>query len=272
MRELLIVLSAAFLFLLSSCSKEVQLVTTSFAQDPVIVEEKGTIELRLSPMDLSRYVDVETGIWQEARDQGLPRVFQKLINKNIVVTPVEGTLPLGSIAGEYAQHGLVSHQLDEETGDLVQNFMMSVRFVGDLDLGGEVITIEQDRYVAGMHDVIYAIMYETIPASLPAYVAIARPLKELGSSFYQVTGVAEIQQIEGNEIALPLEKGGAMGTLCSLVVVSSGREVEPGDKIFLLSVDLTALDKEVVRFAGDPETIIVQPPHVDTIQEPTEHK
>lgn len=271
MRIWLVVLIAAFL--LSSCSKEVQLMTTSFSQDAVIVEEKGHVELRLSPMDLARYVDVDEGIWQEAREKGLPRVFQKLINKNIVVTPVDGAIPLGSVDGEYSQQGLIAHQIDEETGDLVQDFMITVRFMGDLDLGGEIITIEDSRYLAGTYDLAYAILYDAVPASLPAYVAIARPLKELGSSFYQVTGMAEVQQIEGHDIALPLNKGGARGTLCSLVISSTGREVEAGDKIFLLSVDITALDKErVIQSPDEPETIVVTPPQVDTVEEPKEQK
>lgn len=271
MRALLIVLGT--IFLLSACTKEVRLTTTSYMQDPVVVEEQGSVELRLSPIDMAKYVNTEEGIWQEARDQGLPRVFQKLINKNIVVTPVDGSIPLGIVAGEYSQHGFVHQQTDEETGDLVQNFLMSVRFIGDLDLGGEVINVEDDRYVAGMFDVVYAMLYETLPSSLPAYVATARPLKELGPSFYRVTGVAEIKQIEGNEIALPLTKGGLTGTLCSMEVVCSGREIEEGDKIFLLSVDVTALEKDqLISFPGEPETIVVQPPHVDTVQEPAEQK
>lgn len=271
MRVLLLLLSA--IFMLSSCSKEVQLMATSFSQEPVVVEEKSSLELRLSPIDLAQYVDVEAGVWQKAREVGLPKVFQKLIHKNIMITSADGAMYLSSVDGEYTQHGYIAHYFDAETGDMVQNFMLTARFMGDLALGGEIITIDEDRYIAGMFDIVYAILYETIPNSLPAYVAIARPLKELGSDFYRVTAMAEVQQIEGNEIALPLDKGGAHGTLCSLEIISSGREVEAGDKIFLMSVDITALEpQETEPVADELETIVIQPPQVDTIEEPQEQK
>lgn len=271
MRALLLLLSAVFI--LASCSKEVQLVATANSQDPVTVEEKGMVELRLSQTDLAKYVDVEDGIWEEARRAGLSKVFTKMVTKDIVLVPVDGVAPLGVSDGAYSQSGIVSRDVDDETGDLVQSFMISTRFVGDLDLGGQIVTLEEGRFIAGMHDVTYAMLYKTVPTSLPAYVVIVQPLDELGSSFYRVTGLAEVKQILQNDVILPDEQGGGRGTLCALEVVASDREIEPENKLFLLSVDVAALDsQDLTQSAGELETVVVQPPQTDTVQEPKEKK
>jgi hypothetical protein len=271
MRALLVLLSAVFM--LSGCTKEVKLVSTSAAQEPLRVEEEATVELRLSETDLVKYVDADTGVWTEARNAGLIKVFNKILNRNIVLVPVAGMTPLGQMDGAYSQSGLLNTQGDQETGDLIQNFLVSASFVGDLSLGGQIIALEEDRYIAGMHDVLYAMLYQTVPETLPSYVAIAEPVGELGTSFYRVIGMAEIKQLmQDNTIALPEEQGGATGILCNLEIVVSDREVEAGDRIFLMNVDVAALDPDAVIAQDDPDTVVVLPPHSDTVREPSEQK
>lgn len=270
MRALLVLLSAVFI--LGGCSKEVKLVSANTAQEPIRVEEQATVELRLSEMDLAKYVDADTGIWTEARNAGLIKVFNKIVNKDIVIVPVAGMTPLGSMEGEFTQSGLLNTQGDLETGDLVQSFLVSASFVGDLSLGGQIIALEEDRFIGGMHDVLYAMLYQAVPESLPSYVAIAEPVGELGTSFYRIIGMAEIKQLMQDTVALPQEQGGATGTLCNLEIVVSDREVEAGDRIFLMNVDVAALDPDAVIAQDEPETVVVLPPHSDTVREPSEQK
>jgi hypothetical protein len=270
MRALLVLLSA--IFVLSACSKDVQLVSANKSQEPIQVEEKATVELRLGEGDLVKYFDQEAGIWNEARTVGLTKVFNKILNKDLVIVPVTGT-QLGTTYGAYTQSGILNTEGDEETGDLVQSFNVSASFAGDLGQGGQIITLEESHYVSGMHDISYAMLYQSVPSSLPSYVAIAEPIGELGSSFYRVIGMAEVRQLMPDTVALPKAQGGATGTLCSLEIVVSDREVEAGDRIFLMSVDVVALEPGAVLDAfGEPETVTVLPPNSDTVQEPTEKK
>jgi len=185
---------------------------------------------------------------------------------------VAGMTPLGSMEGEFTQSGLLNTQGDPETGDLVQSFLVSASFVGDLSLGGQIIALEEDRFISGMHDVLYAMLYQAVPESLPSYVAIAEPVGELGSSFYRLIGMAEIKQLMQDTVAMPKEQGGATGTLCNLEIVVSDREVEAGDRIFLMNVDIAALDPDAVIAQDEPETVVVLPPHSDTVREPSENK
>lgn len=270
MRALLVLLSAVFIF--GGCSKEVKLVSANSAQEPIRVEEQATVELRLSEMDLIKYVDADTGIWTEARNAGLVKVFNKILNKDIVIVPVAGMTPLGRMDGAFTQSGLLNTQGDPETGDLVQSFLISASFVGDLSLGGQIISLEEDRYIAGMHDVLYAMLYQTTPESLPSFVAIAEPVGELGTSFYRIIGMAEIKQLMQDTVALPKEQGGATGVLCNLEIIVSDREVEAGDRIFLMNVDVAALDPDAVIAQDEPDTVVVLPPHSDTVSEPSEQK
>lgn len=270
MRALLVLLSAVFI--LGGCSKEVKLVSANTAQEPIRVEEQAVVELRLSEMDLAKYVDADTGVWTEARNAGLIKVFNKIVNKNIVIVPVSGMVPLGRTEGEFTQNGVLNTQGDPETGDLIQSFLTSASFVGDLSLGGQIVSLEEDRYVAGMNDVLYAMFYQTVPEALPSYVAIAEPVGELGTSFYRLIGMAEVKQLMQDTVALPKEQGGATGTLCNLEIVVSDREVEAGDRIFLMNVNVAALDPDAVIAQDEPETVVVLPPHSDNVSEPAEQK
>lgn len=270
MRALLVLLSAVFI--LGGCSKEVKVISANTAQEPIRVEEQAIVELRLSEMDLAKYVDAETGIWTEARKAGLVKVFNKIVNKDIVIVPVTGMVPLGRAEGAFSQSGALNTQGDPETGDLIQSFMISTDFTGDLSLGGQIVSLEEDRFVGGMNDVLYAMLYQAVPESLPSYVAIAEPVGELGSSFYRLIGMAEVKQLMQDTVALPKEQGGATGTLCGLEIVVSDREVEAGDIIFLMNVEVAALDPDAVIAQDAPETVVVLPPHSDTVNEPSEQK
>jgi hypothetical protein len=270
MRALLVLLSAVFL--LSACSKEVKVVSTGSGIESTVVSEQANVELRLSKTDLLRYTDVEEGIWREARTAGLIKVGNKILNKDLIIVPASGVAALGGGFGEYTQSGVLASEGDPETGDLVQNFMVTARFAGDLSLGGQIVTLEEDRFIAGSNDIAYAMLYQAVPDTLPAHVVIAEPAKELGSSFLRVIGMAEVKQVKQGIVALPKEQGGATGTLCTLEVLVSNREIESGDRIFLMNVDVAALDSEAIQAEGEPETVVVLPPHSDKVQEPKENK
>jgi hypothetical protein len=39
-----------------------------------------------------------------------------------------------------------------------------------------------------------------------------------------------------------------------------------------MNVDVAALDSEAIQAEGEPETVVVLPPHSDKVQEPKENK
>mgnify|MGYP003584982328 CR=1 FL=1 len=270
MRALLMLLSAVFL--LGACSKEVQVVSAPSGIESTVVEEEASVELRLSKSDLLRYTDVDEGIWKEARTAGLIKVSNKILNKDLLIIPSAGVPSLGGGFGEYTESGVLTTESDPETGDFIQSFMVSAKFSGDLALGGQILTLEEDRFIAGSSDIAYAMLYQAVPDTLPGHVVIAEPAKELGSSFLRVIGMAEIKQVKQGTVALPKEQGGATGTLCTLEVLVSNREIEAGDRVFLMNVDVAALEPGAVLDEGEPETVVVLPPSSDKVQEPSEKK
>lgn len=270
MRALLVLLSAVFM--LSACSKEVQVVSAGSNQEPLQVEEQAGVDLRFSKADLARFTDVEAGIWKEARSAGLIKVCNKILNRDLVIVPAVGMTSLSGAFGEYAQSGMLVSEGDPETGDLVQSFLITARFAGDLGQGGQILSLEEDHYIAASNDIAYAMLYQAVPDKLPSHVVIAEQIDELGSSFLRVIGMAEVKQVKQGIVALPKEQGGATGTLCTLEMLVSNREVESGDRIFLMSVDVEALEPGAVIRDGLPETVVVQPPHSDSVQEPKEYK
>jgi hypothetical protein len=270
MRALLVLLSAVSL--LCACTKEVQVVSAPSGADSTVVEEQASVELRLSKADLLRFADVEDGIWKEARNAGLIKVGNKIINRDLIIIPTTGEASLGGSYGEYSESGLLTTESDAETGDIVQTFMISAKFAGDLSSGGQILTLEEDRFIAGSNDIAYAMLYQAVPENLPGYVVIAEPAKELGSSFLRVIGLAEVKQVKQGVVALPKEKGGATGTLCTLEMIVSNREIESDDRIFLLDVNVAALEPGAILSEGEPETVVVLPPSSDKVQEPSETK
>lgn len=270
MRALLVLLSAVFV--LSACSKEVKVVSAPTDIESTVFEEQAVVELRLSKSDLLRYTDVDAGIWDEARNAGLIKVGNKILNRDLIIVPTSGIAALAGGFGEYSESGFLATQGDPETGDVVQNFMVTAKFSGDTSLGGQILTLEEDRFVAGSQDIAYGMLYQAVPEMLPGHVVIAETAKELGSSFLRVIGIAEVKQVKQGRVALPPEQGGATGTLCTLEILVSDREVESGDRIFLMNVDVAALEPGAVVIDGEPETVVVVPPHSDTVQEPAEKK
>ena len=270
MRALLVLLSAVFV--LSACSKDVQVISTQSNIESTVFDEQATVELRLSESDLLRFADVDDGIWNEARTAGLIKLGNKILNRDIVIVPTSGVAGLGGGFGEYSESGLLTSQRDAETGDLVQNFSITAKFSGDLSLGGQILTLEEDRFIAGSYDIAYAMLYQAVPEVLPGHVIIAEVAKEIGKDFLRVIGIAEVKQVKQGLVALPKEQGGATGTLCTLEILVSDREIESGDRIFLMNVDVAALEPGAVVVEGEPETVVVVPPHSDTVQEPAEKK
>lgn len=271
MRALLVLLSAVFM--LSACSKEVvKVVSAGGAQEPLRVEESANVEMRFSEADLARFVDVQGEIWKAGRNAGLIKVFNQILNKDLIIVPTVGAIAPGELSGSYRQQGALDMTGDAETGDVVQPFLVTARLVGDLSVGGQIVSLEEGRYISGLHDISYAMLYQTVPSSVPSGVAIAEPVGELGSGFFRIIGVAVVKQLMQDTVALPKQDGGATGTLCSLEIVVSDREVEVGDRVFLMDVDVAALDAAAAPLDGEPETVVVQPPQRDSVQEPKEKK
>lgn len=271
MRALLVLLSAVFV--LSACSKEVKMVPTNSYQDPVRIEEKVNVDLLLSKSDMAKYTDIEDGVWNEARKAGLIKLFNKILSRNLSMVPIASNSPLSKSLGMYTEEGVVNLEADAETGDLEQSFLVSASFGNDLGAGGQIVSIEEDRFVSGMNDIVYALLYNIVPESLPSYVMIAEPISEVGSSFYRIIGMAEIIQVSRDAFALSQLDGGTTGVMCSLEVLVSDREIEATDRIFLMSVSLAAIDRQPSQ-GGDVEleTVVVQPPHSDKVQAPKEKK
>lgn len=270
MRALLLLLSAVFV--LSACSKDVKPVSTTEMLEPLEVQETVTVDVQLSQTELAKYLDVEEGFWKEARKVGLNKLFNKILNRNISTVPVAGTGG-GSTYGIYTQSGILNDVKDEETGDVAQSFMLSAKFNNDLSAGGQILSIEEDHFISGSNDIVYAMLYQTVPQSLPAYVVVAEPIAEVGSNFYRIIGMAEVMQVTRSIFAMPANQGGVTGAMCSLEILVSDRELEAGDRIFLMNVDVAALDTApVLTEDGEPEIVQVLPPHSDTVQEPKEKK
>lgn len=269
MRSLLLLLS--MVFMLASCAKEVQLVESGSTKEPAKFEETSIVEVRLTENDLVKYTDREKGIWQEARTQGLQKIFNTVLQKEMLIVPVD-SLSMLTAPKPYAQSGLLASD-DRETTDHIQQFATTVRFVGDTKIGGQIITLEESNFVSGMTDTAYAMLYHATPDSLPAYVAIAEPCVEIGTGFYRIIGLAEVKQILENTAQLPKDEGVISGKLCALEIMVSSREVEKDDMIFLLSVDVNALVPGTIM-QGDQllEKVVVQPTKTYKVQEPKEYK
>jgi hypothetical protein len=271
MRALLVLLSAVFM--LSGCSKEVKPVSTTTTLEPLEIREMVKVDLLLSESDLGKYMDAEEGFWKEARKAGLIKLFNKILNRNISLVPLAGTTGIDGGYGFYSQTGVLDAQQDQETGDFAQSFVLSATFNNDLSVGGQIVSLEEGTYVAGSDQIAYAMLYQAVPQTLPAYVAIVEPIAEVGSNFYRLIGMAEVIQVTRTIFAMPKDQGGATGAMCSLEIVVSDREVEVGDRIFLMNLDVTALASDaIVTEDGEPEIVQVLPPHRDTVQEPKEKK
>lgn len=265
MRSLLLLVS--MIFMLASCAKDVQLVESGSTKEPAKFEETAIVEVRLTDNDLGKYTDREKGIWEEARTRGLQRVFNKVLQNEMLFVPVDGLSIIAS-PKPYSQFGSLASE-DTDAADHIQKFSTTVRFVGDTKIGGQIITLEESNFISGMTDTTYGMLFSATPGALPAYVAIAQPTPEIGAGFYRLIGLAEVRQVLDNVAQMPKEDGVITGRLCTLENMVSSREVEKDDMIFLLSVDVTALAPGA-SVEGEQllETVVVQPAKNFKVTEP----
>ena len=268
---LLVVLS--LVLSLGACAKKAAVVPDASSHEPLIAEEKAVVELQLSPEELEQYTDRDAEIWKKACSAGLVSAFNKMINRDLVMIPSDGLVPLGASGGKYAQHGMLTRVVDEETGDTIQKFSVATRFMADMDLSGRIVVLEEGRYIAGMHDVVYAILHLALPPQMPAYAVIAEPVSELSPHVLRVIGLAEVKHVTQHIAMASKVRGKTSGMICTLDIMASNREIEPNDLVFLMDVDVMALDvASPLPAEADPETVMVRPRHVDKVQEPKEHK
>lgn len=258
---------------LSACSKKTALIPDTSSHEPVVAEASDIVELRLSPEELESYTDKDAEIWKKACSAGLVKAFNKMVNRDIIMIPADGLMPLGAAAGKYVQHGAMTEIVDEETGDMVQKFSVAARFVADMDLSGRIVALEEGRYIAGMHDVAYAMLHLALPPQMPAYAVIAEPVGEVSSHVFRLIGLAEIKQVTPYMAVASEGKNKRTGMLCTLEIMASNREIEADDLIFLLDVDVMALDAAKAQaIAAEPETVVIKPLSKDKVREPKEQK
>lgn len=271
MRSVLVLMTAVFL--LGACStKEVQVISVEGTQEPVRIEESGTVEVQMGKAELARFTDREEEIWKAARIAGLTKVFNKILTKDYVLLPSTGTAMSDPAAGTVSQHGRLAIDGDVETGDFLQQFLVTVKFAGDTRTSGQLVANKEGNYLSGMHDLAYAVLFGQAPMSLPAYVAIAKSSEELGPNFAKVIGVAEIKQVLDNKMTLTREQTSMSGTLCVLEIMVSSGEIEKGDQLYLLKTDVAALDAAKSIVEPELETVVVQPPYSDKVKEPKAKK
>ena len=99
MRVLLVVLS--LVLSLGACAKKAAVVPDASSHEPLIAEEKAVVELQLSPEELEQYTDRDAEIWKKACSTGLVSAFNKMINRDLVMIPSDGLVPLGASGGNY---------------------------------------------------------------------------------------------------------------------------------------------------------------------------
>lgn len=276
MRSFFVLLVA--LLMLGACSKKTQVISTGESRDPVRIEESSIVELMLNKEDVSQFTDRESEIWKKARRLAMTSVTNRILNRDIVLQPVEGYDVQSGGIGAVTQNGFLADLAESDTGDFIQKFKVHLSFAGDNRQGGQILVQEEHNYLAAVNDIVYAILYQAIPDDVPSYAIIAEPVDELSQNFVRIIGVAEVKQIQGSHVTVSNPEGvdgdkkSIAGTLCSLEILVSDREIESGDRIFLANTEFAALDPQ--SRAGDEslETVVVQPTYSDKVQEPGEAK
>lgn len=276
MRSFFVLLVA--LFMLGACSKKSQVITTSDIREPAHFEESGLVELQLNKEDVALFADRESEIWKQARRLALTNVTNKIFNRDLIVQPVDGYDVQSSGLGSVIQNGFLADMSTSDTGDFIQKFRVHLSFDGDNRQGGQILVQEEHNFLGAINDIVYAVLYQAVPDDVPAYAVIAEPVDELSGSFVRVIGLAEVKQIQNSHVTVTNpdrsndEARTLSGTLCSLEIVVSDREIEAGDRIFLANAEFTALDPESQSADAPLETVVVQPAYSDKVQEPAAQK
>ena len=145
------------------------------------------------------------------------------------------------------------------------------------ECSGQVLSLEEDRFLAGTGDRFTAVVYGTLPVEGDGYFLVAEEVQETGNGMLQVIGSGRIVRSlgpAGQGFTSPEEPG---GTLCQGELWETNREVEQGDRLFLLSTSIEALSEQgtmvqLPESPGEYPEVVVEPVMETEFTEPAESK
>ena len=203
---------------------------------------------------------------------GLPAVRVGDVNRLRVG---EWVMAIGSPFGleNTVTAGIVSAK-QRDTGDYLP-FIQTDVAINPGNSGGPLINMRGE--VVGINSQIYSrsggFMGISFAIPMDEAVRVSDQLRSAGRVSRGRIGV-QIDQVS-KDVAESIGLGKPIGAMVRGVEAGGPAEkagVEAGDIIFLMNVEVAALDPDAVIAQDAPETVVVLPPHSDTVNEPSEQK
>ena len=243
---------------------------------PLTLSRESVTKIRLTEYDIAGYSSVDQAMWTEGIRAGMRDVFNEYLQLEPVFRFTEGSGGCADTGG-VQRIGTVTFTPDPVTGDYVQRFRAAARFAPGKECAGRILSLEEDRFLAGTGDRFTAVVYGSLPAEGDGYFLVAENLEEVGAGVLQVIGSGRIIRSLGPAGYGSGSKVEPAGTLCQGELWETAREVEQGDHIFLLSTSVEALPEFATEEQGpepakNHQEVVVEPTMEPVYQEPGESK
>lgn len=180
------------------------------------------------------------------------------------------------INGMYNFRGKVDPDDARHSGELMQDYSCTILLQPYYSLAGEIISLDEERTIGAGNDKITIALFDLLPEKLPAYFMIGRGVKKNNQDLMSVYGSGRIIQVLG-DISDPASHMAADSVLAHGVILETNHEVRRNDLIFLVSMDVKAIEEEVQEIAPREastftDEVRVRPEVRKTESEPQEMK
>ena len=258
MRQLILMF---VIFFLTACTPK-PVPQTRFARaiapDPVV--KSARVKVTITPNQLKNQPEYDEVFWTRARSQGMTEIGNAYIQHAPLVSGIDDPNQTLSCPELFTQSGTVAEIQDAQTGDYQQDVTFEAAFIPEKQMTGQILRLEQNRYIVSMKDRIVFRLFSSCPINPPAFFLVAQRIHNDNLTFLKIIGSGHvIDSIADNQ---PTPRYGPTGTLCLAELGQTTSEVEKGDIIFMLRVKAHAVARKT--FAALPtgeasSEIIVEP-------------
>ncbi|MFW5791201.1 MAG: hypothetical protein ACOCVU_00940 [Desulfohalobiaceae bacterium] len=243
----------AMVLVLCACQsmrpQEVVPVIEQVSAPPVVIEKSATVSVVVSPDRVEQSQTPQKALLDKGLNQGMTRIINDILNDKPLVHVSDHQL-------QAKPHSLLdtgqpfAAREDPVTSDFGASFELTATLTPVIGLTGMVVDLDDTRAIAAQNEYVTIRVAEPSFAAQDVFFMVGKAKMLNSGSYYEIIGSGKIISTSGD--------------LAQSILMETVREIEIGDPVFLLDVEMgpVMVEEEVVPLQieeAEEEEFVVQP-------------
>lgn len=257
----------AMVLVLCACQsmrpQEVVPVIEKVSAPPVVIEKSAQVSVVVSPDRVEHSQTPEEALLDKGLRQGMARIINDILNDKPLVHVSDHELQARPLSLLDTGEPFVARE-DPVTSDFGSSFELTATFTPVTALTGMVVDLDDTRAVAAQNEYVTIRVVEPGFAAKDVFFMVGKAKMLNTGIYYEIIGSGKIISTTGD--------------LAQSILMETVREIEIGDPVFLLAVEMDPLmvEEEVVPLqiedAGGEEFVVQPMTEPEAPEEPAETK